>query len=102
MTEGNKPFIEHLQHLPDRIKAIYFNVKLFRKCAADDKKDAQLWASRSEGDEGKEFERSLTSRKKDWRSIGSTWRPGEVEMRFSLHDLLANKKNGDSIIHESQ
>ena len=25
-----------------------------------------------------------------------------MEMRFSLHDLLANKKNGDSIIHESQ
>ena len=28
----NTVWLEHLQHLPDRIKAIYSNVKLLRKC----------------------------------------------------------------------
>ena len=61
------------------------------------KRDAQLWANRSEGDEGKEFDEP-----EEGLAVGSTWRPGEMEMRFTLHDLLANKQEGDSIIQGSQ
>jgi hypothetical protein len=94
---NNTVWAEHLQHLPDCIKAIYSNVKLLRKCAGDARKDAQLWANRSEGDQGKEFDEP-----EERLAVGSTWRPGEVEMRCTLYDLLANKKDGDSIIHGSQ
>ena len=83
----NTIWLEHLQHLPGRIKAIYANVQLLRKCAEDAKKDARLWASRSEGDQGKEFDDEPEERLAE----GSTWRPGEMEIRFTLQDLLANK-----------
>jgi PIF1-like helicase len=93
----NEVWLEHLQHLPGRIKAIHSNIKLLRKSAEDARKDAQLWANRSEGDEGKEFEEP-----EEGLAVGSTWRPGEREMRFTLHDLLANKQDGGSIIQASQ
>jgi len=90
-------WLQHLQHLPDRIKAIYANVKLLRKSAEDAKKDALLWANRNEGDEGRGFDEP-----EEGLPVGSTWRPGEMEMRFTLHDLLANKQDGGSIIQASQ
>jgi hypothetical protein len=59
-------------------------------------KKAQLWANRSEGDEGKEFEEP------EGLTVGSTWRPGEKELRFTLHDLLASKQDGGFIVRGSQ
>ena len=44
LASVNTVWLQHLQHLPDRIKAIYANVKLLRKSAEDAKKDALLWA----------------------------------------------------------
>jgi hypothetical protein len=73
------------------------NVKLLRKSAEDARKDAQLWANRSEGDEGKEFEEA-----EEGLAVGSTWRPCEIEMRFTLHELMASKREGGSIIQGSQ
>jgi hypothetical protein len=35
-------------------------------------------------------------------AIGSTWRPGGVDMRFTLHNRLASKQDGGSIIQGSQ
>ena len=93
----NEVWLEHLLHLPGRIKAIHSNIKLLRKSAEDARKDAQLWANRSEGDEGKEFEEA-----EEGLAVGSTWRPREIEMRFTLHDLLASKQEGGSIIQGSQ
>ena len=93
----NEVWLEHLLHLPSRIKAIHSNIKLLRKSAEDARKDAQLWANRSEGDEGKEFEEP-----EEGQAVGSTWRPGEMQMRFTLHDLLANKQDGGSVIQGSQ
>ena len=75
----NKVWLEHLRHLPGRIKAIHSNIKLLRKSAEDARKDAQLWANRSEGDEGKEFEEA-----EEGLAVGSTWRPRGIEMRFTL------------------
>jgi hypothetical protein len=34
-------------------------------------------------------------------TVGSTWRPREIEMRFTLYDLLASKREGGSIIQGS-
>ena len=93
----NKVWLEHLLYLPERIKAIHSNIKLLRKSAEDARKDAQLWANRSEGDEGREFEEA-----EEGLAIGSTWRPGGVDMRFTLHNLLASKQDGESIIQGSQ
>ena len=83
----NTVWLECLQHLPGRIKAICSNIKLLRKCAEDAKKDAQLWASRSEGDGGKEFEEP-----EEQPAISSGWRPSEIDMRFSLHEFLTNRQ----------
>jgi hypothetical protein len=93
----NEVWLEHLQYLPGRIKAIYSNIKLLRKSAEDARKDAQLWASRSEGDEGMEFEEP-----EEALTVTPTWRPAEMEMRCTLHDLLASKQDGGSIIQASQ
>jgi PIF1-like helicase len=97
LSSVNTVWLEQLQHLPERIRAIHSNVKLLRKCAEDAKRDAQLWASRSEGDEGREFDEP-----EEGQAVGTTWRPDEVDMRFSLHEVLANKQEGESIIQASQ
>jgi hypothetical protein len=89
----NTIWFQHLERLPERIKAIHSNIKLLRKSAEDAKKDAQLWANRSEGDEGREFEETEDV---DLPTTTS-WRPGETEKRLAFHEILSDMHDRDSM-----
>ena len=85
------------RHFPERIRAIYSNIKLLRKSAEDAKKDAQLWASRSEGDVGAEFEGIEDT---DLPS-GASCRPGETKMLLAFHDVLTDMYKRDAVTQGS-
>ncbi|KAK2005446.1 hypothetical protein LZ32DRAFT_673453, partial [Colletotrichum eremochloae] len=77
---------ETLKHgLPKRVLALVDNVQLLHKSAEDAKKDAQLWASRSEGDEGIEFDGA-----EEAPELGGSWTPGEDELRHTFHNVVAS------------
>lgn len=55
-------------------------------------KDAKLWASRSEGDEGQEFDRPENT-----LEPGTAWRPDSIDLRNDFHDMVFNMYSGPGI-----
>jgi hypothetical protein len=82
--------------IPDRVKGIVNNVKLLHKSAEDAKKDATLWASRSEGDEEREHEPA-----EEGITPGTTWRPQNADMRYSFHDAVHSLHSRKGITKDS-
>jgi hypothetical protein len=82
--------------LPKRVLAVANNIHLLHKSAEDAKKDAQLWASRSEGDQGPEFEGA-----EERYTPGEAWGPTEADQQSTLHDALYELHSGDSIAQGS-
>ena len=72
------------------------NIRLLHNSAEVAKKDAKLWASRSEGDEGKEFEGADES-----LPPGAVWRPTNADMRYTFHDAIHGLQNGCGITKNS-
>ncbi|GKT51822.1 uncharacterized protein ColSpa_12003 [Colletotrichum spaethianum] len=73
------------EDLPERVSAFVDNIQLLHKSAEDAKKDAKLWASRSEGDEGVEFDGA-----EEAPDPGASWNPGESDLRHTFHNVVAS------------
>ncbi|GJC89504.1 hypothetical protein ColLi_12342 [Colletotrichum liriopes] len=73
------------EDLPERVSAFVDNIQLLHKSAEDAKKDAKLWASRSEGDEGVEFDGA-----EEAPDPGASWKPGESDLRHTFHNVVTS------------
>ncbi|GKT61135.1 putative conserved hypothetical protein [Colletotrichum tofieldiae] len=82
--------------LPGRVVAIVNNIRLLHKSAEDAKKDAKLWASRSEGDEGYEFDGP-----EDGLEREEEWHPDKTELRHTFHDAVFSLEGGTGVTNGS-
>ncbi|KAF6807891.1 hypothetical protein CPLU01_15746 [Colletotrichum plurivorum] len=82
--------------LPPRIATVVSNVQLLHKTTEDARRDARLWASRSEGDEGEEFNGVYDS-----PLLSNGWSPSGSDTREMFFDAVTNLKDGDTIATNS-
>ncbi|KAL4403586.1 hypothetical protein CABS03_15038 [Colletotrichum abscissum] len=82
--------------LPGRVQAIVNNIRLLQKSAEDAKRDARLWASRSEGDEGYEFDGA-----EEDQEPGGEWYPDKTDLRHTFHDAVFSLQDGAGVAHDS-
>ncbi|KDN72074.1 putative conserved hypothetical protein [Colletotrichum sublineola] len=82
--------------LPGRVEALVKNIQLLHKSAEDAKKDAKLWASRSEGDEGYEFDRAEES-----LEVEKEWYPDITDLRHTFHDAVFSLQDGRGVTNGS-
>ncbi|KAF6794973.1 DNA repair and recombination protein [Colletotrichum musicola] len=87
---------DHQPRLPDRIKGYIANIRLLHKTAEDAKKDAKLWASRSEGDQGIEFEEA-----DDTEMHGEGWEPLSTDVHTTFHELVSSLHTEAGIVQGS-
>lgn len=95
-VDPNDVYREFTAVLPARVKQLIENVKLLHKSAEDAKKDASLWASRSEGDEGVEFDKHDES-----VPAGGHWCPDPGDQRNSLYDVVSDLVHNQGVTFES-
>ncbi|KAF6804548.1 hypothetical protein CPLU01_16050, partial [Colletotrichum plurivorum] len=84
------------QHLPGRIASVVRNVQLLHKTAEDARRDQQLWASRSEGDEGADFDGA-----DDEDLPGAGYTPNHSDLTETLMDAVAQLQDRSAISNGS-
>ncbi|KAL0932537.1 DNA repair and recombination protein [Colletotrichum truncatum] len=82
--------------MPGRVKAVVNNIQLLHKSAEDAKKDAKLWASRSEGDEGYEFDVP-----EEGLDLSEEWHPDRIDLRHTFHDVVFSLQDGPGVTNGS-
>ncbi|KAF6806949.1 hypothetical protein CPLU01_15849, partial [Colletotrichum plurivorum] len=68
----------------------------FYQSAEDAKRDAKLWDSRSEGDQGREFDPV-----DDELDTGTAWQPNTTNLRHAFHDAIHELKSEVSVVKNS-
>jgi hypothetical protein len=82
--------------MPGRVADVVNNIQLLHKSAEDARKDARLWASRSEGDGGAEYDGA-----EDALDPGMAWQPDSTDLRNTFHDAVTSLCDGRGVAKDA-